>query len=219
MEIAHGAQALFAVCQSSEMQFLRLAERRDLAIFTAKQVAGRVPVLPSGHIADDPSEQARELSVMADKGVNCLVLVSNRLDPENAGGTQLREALDKLKTALPATLPLGMYECSAPYRRLLADSEVRYLCDDPRFVFLKDVSCDLNTIQRRMRLAKDSALAISNANAAIAHEALKSGANGFCGVFTNFHPDLYRCLQDEGSSHPELVNELAIFLALAALDI
>ena len=32
-----------------------------------------------------------------------------------------------------------------------------------------------------MWLVKDSALAISNANATIAHEALKSGANGFWG--------------------------------------
>ena len=175
-------------------------------------------MLASDHIADDPSEQARELSVMADTGFDCLVLVSNRLDPENAGGAQLREALDKLKTALPATVPLGMYECPVPYRRLLADSDVRYLCDDPRFVFLKDVSCDLNTIQRRMWLAKDSALAIRNANAAIAHEVLKSGANGFCGVFTNFHPYLYRWLQDESPSHPELADKLAIFLALAALS-
>ena len=216
--IAHGAEALFAVCQSSEMQFLSLAERHDLAAFTAHKVGGRVPVLASGHIADDPSEQARELAVIANTGIDCLVLVSNRLDPENAGGDQLRNALDKLKTALPATLPLGMYECPAPYRRLLSDDEIQYLCEDPRFVFLKDVSCDLNTIQRRMRLAKDSALAISNANAAIAHEALKSGANGFCGVFNNFHPDLYRWLQDAGPRHPELADELAIFLAMAALS-
>ena len=216
--IAHGAQALFAVCQSSEMQFLSLAERRDLATFTAKQVAGRIPVLASGHISDDPSEQLRELAVMADTGIHCLVMVSNRLDPENAGGDQLRDVLDKVKTALPATLPLGMYECPAPYRRLLTDEEIRYLCNDPRFVFLKDVSCDLNTIQRRMRLAKDSALSINNANAAIAHQALKSGAAGFCGVFNNFHPDLYRWLQDEGPSQPELAEELAIFLAMAALS-
>ena len=215
--IAHGAQALFAVCQSSEMQFLSLAERRDLAFFTAKQVAGRIPVLASGHVADDPSEQLRELSVMADTGIDCLVMVSNRLDPENAGGAQLREALDKLKTALPATLPLGMYECPAPYRRLLADAEIRYLCDDPRFVFMKDVSCDLAVVQQRVQLARGSALAINNANATIANPALASGADGFCGVFTNFHPDLYRWLQDDGPSHPELADELAIFLALAAL--
>lgn len=216
--IAHGAQALFAVCQSSEMQFLTLAERRDLATFTANQVAGRIPVLASGHISNDLSGQANELSVMADTGIDCLVLVSNRLDPENAGGDQLRNTVDRLEAALPATLPLGMYECPAPYRRLLTDLEIQHLCDDPRFVFLKDVSCDLDTVQRRMRLAKHSALSINNANAAIAHQALKSGADGFCGVFNNFHPDLYRWLQDEGQRHPELAEELAIFLALAALS-
>ena len=216
--IAHGAQALFAVCQSSEMQFLSLAERRDLAFFTAKQVAGRIPVLASGHVADDPSEQLRELSVMADTGIDCLVMVSNRLDPENAGGDQLRDAIDGLKAALPSSLPLGMYECPAPYRRLLTDAEVQYLCDDPQFVFLKDVSCDLDTVRHRMRLAKNSALAISNANAAIAHQALTLGAGGFCGVFNNLHPDLYRWLQDEGPDHRELADELAVFLALAALS-
>ena len=88
--IAQGAQALFAVCQSSEMQFLSLAERRDLSAFAAKHVAGRVPVLASGHVADAQSEQAYELATIADTGIDCLVMVSNRLDPENAGGDQLR---------------------------------------------------------------------------------------------------------------------------------
>ena len=216
--IAHGAQALFAVCQSSEMQHLTLEERRDLSAFTAKQVAGRVPVLASGHVADAQSEQAYELATIADTGIDCLVMVSNRLDPENAGGDQLRDAIDGLKAALPSSLPLGMYECPAPYRRLLTDAEVQYLCDDPQFVFLKDVSCDLDTVRRRMRLAKNSALAISNANAAIAYQALTSGADGFCGVFNNFHPDLYRWLQDKGPGHRELADELAVFLALAALS-
>lgn len=216
--IAHGAQALFAVCQSSEMQFLSLAERRDLATFTVKQVNGRIPVLASGHIADDPSRQARELAIMADTGVDCLVMVSNRLDSENAGGDQLRRAIDALTRALPATLPLGMYECPAPYRRLLTNEEIQFLCDDPRFVFLKDVSCDLAVVRRRVQRARGSALAINNANAAIAHQALQSGSAGFCGVFTNFHPDLYRWLQDDGPHHPELASELAIFLAMAALS-
>ena len=46
--IAHGAQALFAVCQSSEMQFLSLADLRDLAIFTAQQINGCIPAITSG---------------------------------------------------------------------------------------------------------------------------------------------------------------------------
>ena len=59
---------------------------------------------------------------------------------------------------------------------------------------------------------------LTKPNAAIAHLALASGADGFCGVFTNFHPDLYRWLQDEELSHPELADEPSIFLALAAIS-
>ena len=52
--IAHGAQALFAVCQSSEMQFLSLANLRDLAIFTAKQINGCIPAITSGEPLQTP---------------------------------------------------------------------------------------------------------------------------------------------------------------------
>ena len=52
--IAHGAQALFAVCQSSEMQFLSLADLRDLAIFTAKQINGCIPAITSGEPLQTP---------------------------------------------------------------------------------------------------------------------------------------------------------------------
>ena len=40
--------ALFAVCQSSEMLFLSLEERAELAKFVVKKTAGRIPVVTSG---------------------------------------------------------------------------------------------------------------------------------------------------------------------------
>ena len=40
--IAKGADALFAVCQSSEMQFLSIKERSELGKFVVKQAAGQV---------------------------------------------------------------------------------------------------------------------------------------------------------------------------------
>ena len=52
--IAYDAQALIAVCQSSEMQFLSFAERRDLAIFTTKQIDGYIPVITSGEPLQTP---------------------------------------------------------------------------------------------------------------------------------------------------------------------
>lgn len=214
--LSHGAQALFSVCQSSEMQHLTLAERCDLAKFTVKAAAGRVPVIASGHIADSFEDQSAELKAMAQTGIDGLVLVTNRLDRGQAGFRAFREALAVVTSALPSDLPLGLYECPAPFRRLLSDDEIKFIADESRFVIVKDVSCDLATIQRRLVITRGSALAINNANAAIAHAALRAGADGFCGVFTNFHPDLYRWLQDEGASQSELAAELAVFLALAA---
>ncbi|MFQ5623643.1 MAG: dihydrodipicolinate synthase family protein, partial [Paracoccaceae bacterium] len=77
--LANGADALFAVCQSSEMQHLTLEERVALAEFAVRAVNGRVPVLASGHVAESFDDQRAELRRMADTGIDVLVMVTNRL--------------------------------------------------------------------------------------------------------------------------------------------
>ncbi|WP_201285574.1 dihydrodipicolinate synthase family protein [Chelativorans xinjiangense] len=216
--IANGSSALFAVCQSSEMASLSIEERVALARFTAKAAGGRLPVVASGHVADDPETQKAELVTMADTGIDGLVLVTNRLDPAQAGAETFRSNLEALFAALPADLPLGLYECPSPHRRLLSDDEFTFCCDSGRFAVLKDVSCDLDVLKRRLALAKGSPLAVVNANAAIAWPALQAGAPGFCGIANNYHPDLYRWLADHGARWPELAGELAAHLTLAALS-
>lgn len=216
--LANGADALFAVCQSSEMQFLSLAERVELAKFVVATVAGRVPVVVSGHISDDLDTQVEELTAMAATGGDALVLVTNHLDPKNEGTEVFRRHLYHLLERLPRSIPLGLYECPAPYRRLLSDEELRLCIDSGRFVLLKDVSCDLPTVERRLKIAEGTGLAIINANAAIARDAMRAGSPGFTGVFTNIHPDLYRWMRLSGDRHPELADELATFLVVAAVS-
>lgn len=215
--LAKGVDALFAVCQSSEMLFLSLPERVDLARFVVDKVAGRIPVIASGHISDGLDDQIRELTAMAETGIDALVLVTNHLDPENQGSDTFYATLNSLLAALPASMPLGLYECPAPYRRLLSDDELCYCANTGRFVVLKDVSCDLPTVTRRVKLVADTPLNIINANAAIAFDAMKAGSRGFSGVFTNFHPELYSWLYHHHKSHPKLAQELATFLSLAAV--
>ena len=212
----HGATSLFADCQSSEMQFLSLEERVALALFTVEKVAGRVPVMASGHVSNGLEDQKTELAAMVETGVDAIVLVTNRLDPEEQGADTFRTNLDALLDFLPADMPLGLYECPAPYRRLLSDDEVTYCANSGRFVIVKDVSCDLETVKRRVALVEGTPMKICNANAAIAAPAIRAGSVGFCGVFTNIHPDLYRWLQDHGAEHPELAEELAVYLVLSA---
>ncbi|MCC3702754.1 dihydrodipicolinate synthase family protein [Rouxiella badensis] len=212
-----GVDALFAVCQSSEMQFLTLDERVALAKFVVDKVAGRIPVIASGHISDDIEQQINELTAMAKTGADALVLVTNHLDPKNQGSETFFATLDQLLSALPESMPLGLYECPAPYRRLLTDEELTYCANTGRFVVLKDVSCDLSTVTRRVKLVAQTPLNIINANAAIAYPAMLAGSKGFSGVFTNFHPELYGWLYHKAAAHPKLAEELAIFLSLGAV--
>jgi 4-hydroxy-tetrahydrodipicolinate synthase len=216
--LQHGADALFAVAQSSEMQFLSLAERAALARFVVDKVAGRVPVVASGHISDDPDAQAEELMAAASSGAQGVVLVTNRLDPKREGTETFLANLHRLLERLPSDVPLGLYECPAPYRRLLSDEELKVCIDTGRFVMLKDVSCDLPTVTRRVALAEGSPLKILNANAAIAWDAMKAGSAGFNGVFTNFHPDLYQWLRSGSIQAPALAEELSTFLVVAAVS-
>ena len=216
--LAKASDALFAVCQSSEMQFLSIEERSALGRFVVKTVAGRVPVVVSGHISDDPFSQLEELTTAAETGANGVVLVTNHLDPKNRGTATFLGNLQWLLDRLPKDMPLGLYECPAPYRRLLSDDELRFCIDSKRFVLLKDVSCDLETVKRRVAMAAGTPFAILNANAAIAYDAMKAGSKGFNGVLANIHPDLYKWLYTERNQHPALADEVATFLVLAALS-
>lgn len=215
--VANGSDTLFAVCQSSEMQRLTLDERVALAKFVKEAADGRIPVVASGHVSETMEAQAEELNAIAQTGVDGVVLVTNRLDAGRKGGNAFMDDLNWLLGRLPDTMPLGLYECPAPFRRLLSDDEISFCAQSGRFGILKDVSCDLETVRRRVALTEGTPLAIVNANAAIAYDAMKAGSNGFTGVFTNFHPDLYKWLLTKGSQHPELAEELAVFLALAAM--
>ena len=47
---------------------------------------------------------------------------------------------------------------------------------------------------------------------------MKAGSAGFNGVFTNFHPDLYRWLRTQGASNPALADELSTFLVVSAVS-
>jgi 4-hydroxy-tetrahydrodipicolinate synthase len=216
--IEHGSHGLFAVCQSSEMLFLSLQERCALADFTVRQVKGRVPVVASGHISQSMEDQKTELRAIAGTGVDALVLVTNRLAAADEDASVFMSRMQDLLGALPTEMLLGLYECPAPYRRLLTDDEVKWCAQSGRFAFLKDVSCDLDHIRRRLALAKNTPLAINNANAAIAWPFLQAGGHGFSGVMNNFHPDLYRWLYDHGSTHLELAAELDTFLVLSAMS-
>ncbi len=212
-----GVAGLFANCQSSEMFFLSLEERIELAEFIIKRVDSKVPVVVSGHISDSREDQLKELNAMADAGADALILITNRLAGENEGDDVWFANLQKLLEGIPSDMPLGFYECPYPYKRLISDESLKWCAESGRFFFMKDTCCDIETIERRLKIVKGSPMKLFNANTSTLLETLKSGANGFSGVMANFHPELYTWLNREYEKQPELAEKVSDFLTIASM--
>lgn len=209
-----GVNGLFAVCQSSEMFFLSLAERVELSRFIKK--TAHVPVISSGHISYSVDDQIDELKRVADTGVDAVILITNRLAEQGSEEKVWKENLDVILRALPEDLPLGFYECPYPYKRLISDSEIEYTAKTGRFHFLKDTCCDAALIQKRLKLIQGTSLQLFNANTATLLDSLQHGAAGFSGVMANFHPELYAWLCANWEREPEKAETVQAFLTMAS---
>lgn len=215
--LAAGVHGLFAACQSSEVFYLSDAEAVRLSRFVVERVAGRVPVVTSGHTASALSQQAEQLGNLAATGVDGVILISNRLAPREGSDADALANLAWLTERIPAGVDLGIYECPYPYKRLLADDIVRWCAANGRYTFIKDTSCDLGTLRRRVAIAGDSRLRIANANSQTLLASLQAGCSGFSGVMANFHPELYVWLYENWRARPREAGRLAHYLAVAAL--
>lgn len=211
---AAGVKGLFAVCQSSEMFCLSLRERVQVAAFV--KAHAKVPVIASGHVSDSLLDQIEELRQMAATGVDAVILITNRMAQEGESADKWIANLEKLMEALPADLPLGLYECPYPYKWVLGEKELDFCVRSGRFHFLKDTCCDFARIQSRLKGIEGSELKLFNANTSTMLDSLRAGAAGFSGVMANFHPELYVWLCENYDKEPEKAETLQSFLTLAS---
>lgn len=211
--IEKGCTGIFAVCQSSEMAFLSLAERVKLAATVTETANGRVSVVASGHCAETLSEQAKEVREIAATGVDAFVLVSNRLDLHGDG-----EWIENAARLLDKTgdVPLGIYECPKPYKRLLTPRILDWCLGTKRFLFIKDTCCDPTLLDARLAQLRGSDLLLFNANAQTLLYSLERGAAGYSGIMANFHPDLFACLCAHFAEDAEKTKRLSALLGMMA---
>lgn len=220
-----GCDGIFAACQSSEIMFLSLEERVKLArtvkskaesLAAADRSKRPMMVVASGHISDAFADQVKELDAIAATGVDALILISNRMDIANTSDEAWIADTEKLIMALPQDIPLGVYECPKPYKRLLTEKMIKYCAGTGRFFFIKDTCCDASKIAERVKWCALSQLKIFNANAQTLLETLRAGVYGYCGVMANFHPAIYKWLCENFISQPEAAEKVQAFLGLAA---
>ncbi len=219
-----GCDGIFADCQSSEIRYLSLEERTLIlrtvmtkvhALAANSPERERMTVIASGHVADEFEEQLAELNAIAAEGPDALILVSNRMDIANTGDEAWIEDTKRLIDRLPPEMPLGMYECPTPYKRLLSERMLRFCAQSGRFAFMKDTCCDAAMIAQRVEICRGTSLKIFNANAQTLLETMHAGAYGYCGVMANFCPDLYARLL-HGDLYSKEASLLQDVLGLAA---
>ena len=220
----NGCGGVFAACQSSEIFFLTEAERVLLTktvVDRAAELAASHPdkppmkIVASGHVSDRYEDQVRELSAVADAGPDTVILISNRMDIENTGDEAWIRETQRLMNALP-DIPLGVYECPYPYKRLMSEAMLDFCGKSGRFTYMKDTCCDAAIMARRCEILRGTPMKLYNANAQTLLESLRNGAAGYCGVMCNFHPDLYVRLCAIWESEPETAETLQSFLGTAA---
>ena len=208
---------LFAICQSSEIFYLSFEERLQVLHEIMRLKKPGTIIVASGHTAWDLPTQIKEAQAFVAEGIDAYVFISNRFAAKYEDEDTFLRRAEQVAKALPGDLPLGVYECPYPYKRLLLPETIRRMGDIGNFAFLKDTCCDLKMIKEKLEAAKHTGLKIFNANSAMLLESLRLGCAGFSGVMGNFHPQLYAELCACWQTNPQRAEQLQAFLGMASL--
>jgi len=210
-----GVTGIFAVCQSSEMFFLSWEERRQLAKFVIDNTPKHMGVVVSGHVAENVEDQIREAQNLVDLGADSYVFISNQFARQDEGDDVAMKRVEYLIDHIEAD-SFGVYECPAPYKRLLTPEMLKWMAGTGKFAFLKDTCCDLAQLKAKCDAVRGTGLKIFNANGATLLESLRLGCAGYSGVMANFHAGLYAWLCANYEKEPERAEQMMAFLGAAS---
>ncbi len=211
-----GCNGIFAVCQSSEMNFLSLSERVELAKRVVEFADGKMDVVASGHCAFSLEAQAEEINAISETGIDAFVLVSNKLDIHNEVDEVFLANMENLLGMITPDIPLGIYECPMPYKRLLTAKILDYFIKTKRFAFIKDTCCNPDMLASRLAQLDGSGIKLYNANLQTLLCSMRAGAAGYSGIMANFYPALLAWLTDNFEAEPEKAEMLSDFLSMTA---
>lgn len=194
-----GASGLFANCLSSEMFQLSEEERLTITKIVIEQSAGRVPVIATGTFGNNSQKHISFIKRINDLGTTAVIINSNQLVNQNESDELLIKNMEIL-VKQTNDIPLGVYECPLPYRRLLSSEVMRWLTVTDRFLYLKDTSCDISIINQKLEIVKSSSLKLYNAHFPSSLQSLKIGAAGISTIGANYFPEIYNYLVNNFNS-------------------
>jgi 4-hydroxy-tetrahydrodipicolinate synthase len=203
--MVNGSSGIFAVCLSSEFYDLTGKEKEKLAAVAVKRCSGRIPVVAGGGLGRNLRETVKSVNAIGALGVDAVVVPVNQLVTADQNDTELLRQIDLL-VSLTGDIPLGLYECPAPYHRLISEDIMRYCAQTGRFRFLKDTCCDAKEIGRKVAAGGKTGFSLYNANIETLLDSMALGCRGYNGPAANFYPDLIDVMMH--SKEPEKISLL-----------
>jgi 4-hydroxy-tetrahydrodipicolinate synthase len=205
--LAAGVKGLFANCLSSEMYDLSEEERLSLTLHVVKHVNGKVPVVATGSFGPTISEQAEFAKRIYDTGINAVILISSHYATKDESDAVLLSNFERM-LQLTGNIPLGLYECPSPYKRIITPEVFKSLLDTKRMVYHKDTSIDQEKVKAKLALIKNNPLEFYDAHTENATFSLQNGAKGLSAIAGNFYPEIlvWMCNNATNSRKREDVN-------------
>lgn len=193
--LSSGAKGFFANCASSEMYNLNAEERLAVVKHVVKRVNGKMPVVATGSFGSTIEERASFSRQMFDTGVDAVILITSHFAARDEDDSMLMKNLEKF-LQLTGSIPLGTYECPSPYKRILSPAVLKFLLSTDRLVYHKDTSLLTETIQTKLRIARNTRLEFYDAHTPNTQFSLRMGAKGMSCIAGNFYPEVFAWMCD-----------------------
>ncbi|MBO9593193.1 MAG: dihydrodipicolinate synthase family protein [Niabella sp.] len=186
-----GVEGFFANCLSSEMFSITEEERLALTQHVVKYVNGRVPVVATGSFGLTVEDKAQFTRRIYDTSVDAVIMISGHFAKLEEDDAVLLRNFEKL-FSLTGDIPLGIYECPAPYKRILGADVFKQLVQSNRLVYHKDTSITHENIKAKLDVLKatNSSLEFYDAHTPNALFSMQQGAVGMSSISGNFYPEV-----------------------------
>src|SRR6188768_4581298 len=148
--LAAGVKGFFANCLSSEMFSITEDERRELTQHIVNYVDGKVPVVATGSFGLTIEDKAEFSKKIYDTGIDAVVLITGHFANVDDGDDVLLKRFDKMFSLTP-DIPMGTYECPAPYKRILSADVFSTLLSTGRLKYHKDTSIELEKVKEKLQ--------------------------------------------------------------------
>ncbi|HSZ86293.1 MAG TPA: dihydrodipicolinate synthase family protein [Puia sp.] len=190
--LAAGVKGFFANCLSSEMFSITEDERIELVKFIVDYVKGAVPVVATGSFGFSIKDKSESIRKIYDARVNAVILITSHFAGAEDSDDILLQNFENI-FKLTDKIPLGLYECPAPYKRIISPEIFKILLNTDRLIYHKDTSINPEKVKAKLETLKEiknNKLEFYDAHSPNAMSSLQLGAKGMSCISGNFYPEI-----------------------------